>query len=158
MTDPNREDGRNAISFELIMNHTALAIICLHIIGLVMCGERFPFTVWSKRTLSPIPLKRLLAVRGERVIVLLITVFSLCLLSPNSSNYFVEKFESELLMPVKAASLTLLTPEPEVLYLQRSLKGHQKVSAKAYRIWYLWLSIIDPMLFPRRPKGIFPLN
>lgn len=56
--------------------------------------------------------------------MLVITVFSLCSLPPNSSNYFVEKFESELLMPVKAASLTLLTPEPEVLYPQRSLKGH----------------------------------
>lgn len=72
-----------------------------------------------------------------------ITVFSLCSLSPNSSNYFVEKFGSELLMPVKTASLTLLTPEPHVLYPQRSLKGHKKVAAKAYRIWYLWLSIID---------------
>lgn len=74
--------------------------------------------------LSPISLKRLLTFLVERVIVLVITVFSLCLLSPNSSNYFVEKFESELLMPVKAASLTLLTAEPEVLYPQRSLKGH----------------------------------
>lgn len=33
---PKWEEGRNAISSELIMNHTALAIICLHIIGLVM--------------------------------------------------------------------------------------------------------------------------
>lgn len=74
--------------------------------------------------LSPISLRRLLACLVERVIVLVITVFSLCSLPPNSSNYFVEKFESELLMPVKAASLTLLTPEPEVLYPQRSLKGH----------------------------------
>lgn len=52
-----------------------------------------------------------------------ITVFSLSSLSPNSSNYLVEKLESELLMAVKAASLTLLTPEPQVLYPQRSLKG-----------------------------------
>lgn len=56
--------------------------------------------------------------------MLVITVFSLCSLPPNSSNYFVEKFESELLMPVKAASLTLLTPGLEVLYPQRSLKRH----------------------------------
>jgi len=37
VTDQNREDGRNAISSELLMNHTALAIICLHIVGFVMC-------------------------------------------------------------------------------------------------------------------------
>lgn len=56
--------------------------------------------------------------------MLVITVFSLCSLSPNSSNCLVEKFGNELLVPVKAASLTLLTPEPHVLYPQRSLKGH----------------------------------
>lgn len=43
MTDQNREEDRNAISFELIMNHTALAIICLHIIGLVMCWWEISF-------------------------------------------------------------------------------------------------------------------
>lgn len=123
VTDQNREEGRNALSFELIVNHTALAIICLHIIALWCAGERFPFTVWSKHTLSPISIKRRLALLVERVIVSVITVFSLCSLSPNSSNYFVEKFASELLMPVKAASLTSLTPEPEALYPQKSLKS-----------------------------------
>lgn len=43
MTDQNREEGRNAISFELIMNHTALAFICLHIIALVMCWWEISF-------------------------------------------------------------------------------------------------------------------